>query len=64
MFADLDSAVFFNDDIVYVNTNSDNATFHSNDMGLVNIDLINVSLNDDNFHDDDPKTIIHIGLMV
>ena len=42
MFADLDNAVFFNDDIVFVNTNSDNATFCSDGISLVNVDLINV----------------------
>ena len=33
-------------------------------MGLVNVDLNNVSPDDDNFDDvDDPETIIHARLM-
>ena len=32
-------------------------------MGLVNVNLNNVSLYDVNFGDDDPETIIHIRLM-
>ena len=32
-------------------------------MGLVNVDLNNVSPDDDNFDDVDPETIIHARLM-
>ena len=49
---DLDNVVFFNDDIVFVNADSD-VTFFSDDMDL----------DDDNFDDDDPETIIHTRLM-
>ena len=38
---------------------SDIATFFSNDMGLVSVDLNN----DDNDDDDDPETIIHVRPM-
>ena len=59
---DLDDAVFFNDNIVFVNADPDNVTFFSNDMGLVNVDLNIVSLDDNNSVNDDPETIIHIRL--
>ena len=32
-------------------------------MGLANVDLNNISLDNDNFDDNDPKIIIHIRLM-
>ena len=32
-------------------------------MGLVNVGVNNVSLDDDNFGDDDPKTMNHVGQM-
>ena len=32
-------------------------------MGLVDVDFNNVNLDDDNYDDVDPKTIIHVRLM-
>ena len=32
-------------------------------MGLVNVDLNHVSIDDEDFDDDDPETIIHVRLM-
>ena len=62
MLAKLDDVVSSNDDIVFVHTDFFNFTFFNDDMGLVNIDLINVSVDDDNFANDDPETIIHVRL--
>ena len=53
----------FNSDIVFVNVYFDNITFFSDAMSLVHFDLNNVSIDDDNFGDDNPKTSIHIRLM-
>lgn len=61
MLKDLDNTVFFNGDIVFVNEDSDNDTLFSDDMGLVNVNL-NVSLDDVNFGDNDPETIIYVSL--
>ena len=33
-------------------------------MGIVNIDLNNISLNNGNYNEDDPKYIIYIRLLV
>ena len=52
---------FFNDNIVLFNEGSDNATFFSDDMGPINVDLNNVIHDDDSFNDDDPETIIHVS---
>ena len=47
-----DNAVFFNDDIAFLNADSENVTVFSGDMSLVNVNLSNVSLDDDNFDND------------
>ena len=41
--------LFFNDYIVFVDSNSDIMTFFSDNMRLANVDLNNVSLDDNNF---------------
>ena len=63
MLKGFDNAVFFNDDIVFVNAYSVNVTFFSDDIGLAMVDLNDVSLDDDNFDNDDPEIIIHVRFM-
>ena len=41
MLKDLDDAVSFKDDIVFVNEDYDNVTFFSDDIGPANVDLNN-----------------------
>ena len=63
MIEKLDNAVFYNDDIVFVDIDdSDIVTFFRNGIGLNSINLNDIDLNDDNFDDCDPKTINHIRL--
>ena len=62
-FEKLDDVLFSNDDIVFVIADSDNVIFFSENMGLSTIDLNNINLDDDNFVEDDPETIIHLRLM-
>ena len=62
MLKDFDNIVFFNEDIIFVNEDSD-INFLSDGMGLVNVDLNNVNLGDDNFDNYDPQTIIHVRIM-
>ena len=33
-------------------------------MGILNIDLNNVNLDDTNYNEDDPETVIHLRLLV
>ena len=54
-----DDVVISNDDIIIVNKDSDNVTFFSNDIGLVNVDLNNVRLDDVSFDNYGPEIIIH-----
>ena len=56
------TALSANDNILYFNENSDNAVFSCNRMGILNTDLDNINLDDTNFEEYDPETIIHIRL--
>ena len=47
----------------FFDEDSGNVTFSSDEMGILNIDLDNITLNDVNFDGDYPETIIHIRVM-
>ena len=49
---------FFNGDIVLADADPDSVTSFSGDIGLVNLDLNNVTLDHDNFYNYDPKTML------
>ena len=49
--------------ILYFNEDCGNAVFTCNGMGIFNIDLNNISLDDTNHDEDDPDTIIFIRLL-
>ena len=57
------TALSANDNILYFNENSDNAVFSCNRMGILNIDLDNINLDDTIYEEYDPETIIHIRLL-
>ena len=59
---DLDNAVSFNDNIVFVNADSDNVTFLIM-IWCVNVNLNNTSLGNKNCDSDHPKFIIDVRLM-
>ena len=63
MLEKLDDVIFSNNDLVFVCEDSD-VTFISDDMGLNTMYLHNINLDDDDFDDDDPETIIHVRLSV
>ena len=63
MIGKLDDPVFLNDDILFSNEGSGNATFFSDAMGILSADLNNIKLNDSNFDEEDPESIIHVRLM-
>ena len=50
------------ENILYCNDDYGDSVFNYNEMGIVNIDLNNISL-DDNFDEDDPDTIILVRLL-
>ena len=48
--------------ILYFNEDSGNVSFNCNEMGILNIDLNNINLNN-NFDEDEAETIILIRLL-
>ena len=64
MIKEPDVDLSFNDDIIFVNEDSINVTFVSDEMGILSVDLNDINLDDVNFDKDDLETIIHIRLLV
>ena len=56
------TALYTDENIFYFNESSGDAVFNYNEMGIVDIDLNNINL-DDNFDEEDPNIIIHIRLL-
>ena len=54
------TAVYADENILYFNKDSSNVVFNCNGMGILNIDLNNINLDDTNYDEDDPDTIILI----
>ena len=42
---------------------SGNVLFSNDEMGILSVNLNNINLDDDNFYEDDPKSIIHVRLL-
>ena len=57
------TAVYADENILYFNKDSSNVVFNCNGMGILNIDLNNINLDDTNYDEDDPDTIILIILL-
>ena len=55
------TALYADENVLYLNEDSGDAVFSYNEMGINYIDLNNSNL-DNNFDEDDPDTIIHIRL--
>ena len=52
-----------NDNMLLFDEYSGNATFCFNQVGILCLDLHNISLNDTNYDEDNPAVIIHIRLL-
>ena len=63
MIKKLDDDLFCNDDIIFVNEDSNFVTYFSDEMGIRSVDLNNINLDNANFDEDDLETIIHVRLM-
>ena len=59
LFTDL----YADENILYFNEDSSNTTFNDNEIGILNIDLKSINLDDNNFYEDDPGTIIQVRLL-
>ena len=51
------------ENLLYFNEDSSNVIFNCNGMGILNIDLNNINLDDPNYDEDDPDTIILIRIL-
>ena len=56
------TALYANENILYFNKGSGDAVFNCSGMGILNIDLNNINL-DDKFNEDNPDTIILIRIL-
>ena len=56
------TALYADVNILYFNEDSLNIVFSCKEMGILNIDLNNINL-DNNFDEDDPHTIIFVSLL-
>ena len=59
----LSTTLYADENILYFNKNSSNAVFNCNGMGILNIDLNNINLDDTNYDEDDPDINILIRLL-
>ena len=55
--------MYADENILYFNKDSSNAVFNCNGMGILNIDLNNINLDDTNYDEDDPDINILIRLL-
>ena len=55
--------MYVDENILYFNEESDNVIFNCNGMGIRSIYLNNINLDDTNYEEDDPETIIHIRIL-
>ena len=63
MIKKLLNALYADNNMLYFNEDFGNVAFSCNEMGILNIDLNNISHDDTNYNEDDPETIIHIRLL-
>ena len=54
--------MYVDENILYLNEDSGKAIFSCNEMGILNIDLNSINL-DNKFDEDDPDTIIFIRIL-
>ena len=62
MIKEVFTALFADENILYFNEDSGNVVFSCNKMGILNINLNNINL-DNNFDEDDPNTMILIRFL-
>ena len=57
------NALYTDDNILYFNEDSGDVIFSCNETGILSIDLNNINLDDTNYNEDDPETIVHVRLL-
>ena len=59
----LDNVEFCNDGIDLPDIDSHFATFFSDEVSVITMNFNNINLDDNNFDEEDPETIIHVRLI-
>ena len=57
------TALYADENRLYINEDFGNVVFICNGMGILNIDLNNINLDDSNYNEDDGDTIILVRLL-
>ena len=57
------NALYVDDNVLYLDEDSGNVIFSCNKMGVLGIDLNNINLDDTNYDEGFPQTIIRIRLL-
>ena len=63
MIKKLHTALYAVDDILFCDEDSGNVMFCCNEMDILSVDLNNINLDDTNYDEDDPETIIHVRFL-
>ena len=63
LIRNLNNALWADDDILAIYKYSSNVTLSSDEMGILNVDINNINIDDFKFDEDDTETIIHVRLM-
>ena len=63
MIKKLSTAFYEDENILYFNEDSGNVIFYCNGMGILNVDLNNINLDDTNYDEDDADAIILVRLL-
>ena len=63
MIKKLFTALYADENILYFNEDPGNVVFSCNEMRILNIDLNNINLDETNYEEDDPDTIILVRLL-
>ena len=62
MIKNIFTVLYADENIIYFNEDSGNVVFSCNKISFPNIDLNDINLDDTNYEEDDPDTIILIRL--
>ena len=63
MLEKFDKALLANDDILFFNEDFAKVTFTASQRHILVVDLNKINLDNDNFDENDPDTIIHVRLL-
>ena len=58
--APIDIKLYADDNILYFNKDVEDVIFSCNEMGILSIDLNTIKLDNTNYNEDEPETIIHV----